>query len=159
MKITEGIGPLRRFVLASLLSLLLGATASARDILTGPVPARVLGVIDGDTLVVRAHIWLDQDVETHVRLTGIDAPELKGRCAAERERALAAKDFLARSAGSDVLLDNVSWEKYGGRVRANVRTADGADLARLLVDAGHARPYDGGKRGPWCEEAAAPRAD
>src|SRR3989338_6548178 len=42
---------------------------------TGPVAAAVLEVIDGDTIVVRARIWLGQAVETRVRLSWADAPE------------------------------------------------------------------------------------
>ena len=42
--------------------------------------------------------------------------------------------------------------KYGGRVLAKVETADGQDLSQRLLKAGHARPYEGGKREPWCGE-------
>ena len=59
---------------------------SIGEIVPGPVPAEVLAVLDGDTLVVRARIWLGQDVETRIRLDGIDAPELKGKCESERRK-------------------------------------------------------------------------
>ena len=54
--------------------------AGAEDILTGPVPAVVEDVIDGDTLRVRARIWLGQDLAIYVRLAGVDAPEVRGSC-------------------------------------------------------------------------------
>ena len=50
------------------------AGAARGDVLAGPVPAVVEDVIDGDSLKVRAHIWLGQDVAVHVRLAGVDAP-------------------------------------------------------------------------------------
>ena len=123
----------------------------ARESLPGPVPAEVVEVIDGDTLKVRAHIWLGQAVETSVRLDGINAPELKGDCAAERRLAAAAKDYLARRlADGAVSLRDITYDKYGGRVVARVDDAAGRDLAAELVAAGFALPYDGGKRGTWC---------
>ena len=123
----------------------------AREMLPGPVPAEVVEVVDGDTLKVRAHIWLGQAVETSVRLDGINAPELKGGCDAERRLAAAAKDYLARRlAGGAVSLRDISYDKYGGRVVARVDDAAGRDLGAELVAAGFALPYDGGKRGTWC---------
>lgn len=120
------------------------------DRLEGPVRARVMQVIDGDTLLVRAHIWLGQEVEVRVRILGVDAPEMNGKCESERIRARAAKDFLADRAGDDVVLQAVMHDKYGGRVDARVFTPAGEDIGGALVDAGLARAYDGGKRGAWC---------
>ena len=70
------------------------AHAPAAEVLSGPVPARLVRVVDGDTVVVRARIWLGQEVEIHVRLAGIDAPELRGKCARERALAVRARDFV-----------------------------------------------------------------
>ena len=111
--------------------------APAREgALPGPIQAEVVRVIDGDTLAVRARIWLDQDVATVVRIDGIDAPELKGACAAERERAIAAQAALVRLIGDgQVALIDVRHDKYGGRVRATVATAAGVVLADALIAA------------------------
>ncbi len=57
---------------------------AAAELLPGPVPGRVIAVIDADTLAVAARIWLGQDVEVRVRLAGVDAPELRGACPHER---------------------------------------------------------------------------
>jgi len=65
------------------LGLGLGAGAPAAERLPGPVLARVMTILDGDTLEVQARIWLGQAVTTRVRLDGIDAPELIGKCGAE----------------------------------------------------------------------------
>ena len=60
----------------------------------GTHPAEVLRVIDGDTFEARVHVWPGLDITTKVRLRGIDAPELKAHCPAERAMAEAARDAL-----------------------------------------------------------------
>jgi endonuclease YncB( thermonuclease family) len=119
------------------------------------VQARVLKVIDGDTIVVRARIWLGQDVETRVRLAGVDAPELRGACLRERALAQAARKRIAEMIdGAVVKLNDIRQDKFGGRVVADVRTVAGDDLAALLIAHGLARAYDGGTRASWCGGAA-----
>jgi micrococcal nuclease len=131
--------------------------AEAGDVLVGPVPAVVEEVIDGDTLRVRAHIWLGQDVAIHVRLAGVDAPETRGGCARERELAERAQDFLTSRlvpTGDKlprVRLREVRYGKYARRVVARVETTAGLDLSAALLAAGLARPYDGGRRPIWCD--------
>ncbi|WP_043643611.1 thermonuclease family protein [Caenispirillum salinarum] len=129
-------------------------TAAWADALPGPVEARVVDVIDGDSLRVKARIWLSQDVETIVRLAGIDAPEMRGRCDEEKQRAQAARAALedaVETVGGVVMLTGIEQDKFGGRVLARVADASGRDLARVLTDAGLARPYEGGRRESWCE--------
>ena len=159
------VGSIRAFrhesaaILAVLLALWASPSAGAArgDVLEGPVPAVVEGVIDGDTLKVRAHIWLGQEVAVHVRLAGVDAPEMSGACARERALAERARAFVARrliSAAEDgprVRLREVRYGKYAGRVVARVETVAGLDLATALLAAGLAQPYDGGKRPDWCD--------
>jgi endonuclease YncB( thermonuclease family) len=137
---------------ALLLSLLaLPSPTAAREELAGPIPAEIVEVIDGDTVKLRAHIWLGQEVETSVRLAGINAPELKGDCDAERQLAQRARDYLATLlTGGAVSLRDIAYDKYGGRVVAQVSDATGRDLGTALIAAGYARPYDGGKRAAWC---------
>ena len=70
--------------------------AAAEDRLTGPVAAELVRVVDGDTLAVKAHIWLGQTIETKVRIRGIDTPETKGKCAREVSMAAAATASFGR---------------------------------------------------------------
>ena len=58
---------------------LAGKTPIAAETLRGPIRADVIEVIDGDTLRVRARIWLGQQVEINVRLSDVDTPELRGQ--------------------------------------------------------------------------------
>jgi endonuclease YncB( thermonuclease family) len=113
----------------------------------------VLEVIDGDTILVRARIWLGQDVETRVRLAGADAPEAKARCEGERALARAAREFVReRVEARRVWLRDIRYDKYGRRVLARVITEDGEDLAESLIRRGLARAYGGGARASWCPE-------
>jgi endonuclease YncB( thermonuclease family) len=123
----------------------------ADEALVGPVQAVVERVVDGDTVDVRAHIWLGQTLTVRVRIDGVDAPETRSDCADERRRALAARDYLAkRLLDKEITLIGVVYDKFGGRVRAGIRDADG-DVAGALIAEGLARPYRGERRQPWCE--------
>ncbi len=147
-------GPFRRLwqVLAIFGVLGLGAGAGLGvEALPGPIPAFVTEVIDGDTVSVRARIWLGQDVQIRVRLLNIDTPELRGKCSTERSLAIQARDQVIHQAlGRQVQLWEVAYGKYAGRVTARITLEDGTDLSAYLVSAGLARPYDGGVRGSWC---------
>ena len=121
----------------------------------GPVTAHLVRVIDGDTVRVRAHIWIDQQVEVTVRLEGADAAELNGRCEFERRLAREARARLGELLGDGgLVMDRIGPGKYGGRVVARVFTLAGDDIAQRLIEEGLARPYDGGGRGPWCDALA-----
>ena len=140
-------------LLIALLAVVLARPALAGDTLAGPIPATVVRVVDGDTLEVRARIWLGQEIETVVRLLGVVAPELRGDCARERALAEQARDYLvARIDGAPVRLIEIAYGKYAGRVVADVTTPEGVGLAGLLIAAGLARAYDGGRRAGWCDD-------
>lgn len=114
-------------------------------------PAEVLRVHDGDTFEARVRIWPGMEVTTKVRLRGIDAPEMRGKCESERSKALAARDMLARLlAEGHVGISRIGQDKYGGRVDADVSTARTADVAQALLARRLARRYDGGRRESWC---------
>ena len=122
-----------------------------RRVLSGFIPAKTLRVIDGDTVEMRVSIWLGQDVVTHVRMRGIDAPELRARCEQELTKAMAAKQALtALLEQGDVFLTDVGYDKYGTRVVARIVSATHADLGKALLDQNLARSYTGGKRQSWC---------
>lgn len=125
-------------------------TAEA-DALPGPIPAEIIKIVDGDTVKVRAQIWVDQTVEISVRLRGIDAPELyRPKCTAEKALARTAKASVAATSpvGSQVMLRDITRDKYGGRVVASVVTADGETLAARLLSQGQAIAI--GTPKPWC---------
>ncbi len=86
-----------------------------------------------------------------IRVLGVDAPEIRGKCEREKQLARLAKQFTVKQLrGAKVItLSKVQRGKYF-RILAYV-DIDGKDLSTLLINAGHARPYDGGKRQGWCE--------
>ncbi|MBK8456382.1 MAG: thermonuclease family protein [Phyllobacteriaceae bacterium] len=117
----------------------------------GPIEATVVRVVDGDTIKVDAHIWPGQTLRVSVRLRGVDAPEIKGKCLDERaaaRRALAALEGLL--AAGPVQLADIAGDKYYGRVIADLVTADGLRASSYLIGAGLARPYRGNHRAAWC---------
>ncbi len=134
-------------------AVLASAPACASEVLAGPVPATVLDVIDGDTITVRARIWLGQAIETRVRLADIDTPELRGRCERERALAEAARDTLiAGIADRPVVLSDIRYGTYAGRVVARVSAEGLVDFGQTLLSAGLARAYSGrGPRPDWCD--------
>ena len=115
----------------------------------GVFAALVLSVTDGDTFRARIPVWDNVEVITAVRIRGIDTPEIKGKCPAEKAAALAAKARLAELLNGSVQLLHVDPDKYAGRVDADV-TVNGQSVAAVLIAEGLARPYTGGARQGWC---------
>ena len=119
----------------------------------GPVTATVVRVIDGDTVIVDALTWPGHSVRVSVRLLGIDAPEIRSRCAAVREagyRARARLSALVGEAGT-VQLKDIRGGKYYGRVLAAIIT-ENRDVSSVLLADGLVQPYSGGKRyKPSCQ--------
>lgn len=136
-----------------LLALALACSAQAANIAGERFSWPVLAVKDGDTLAVALPGLPPALNPVAIRVRGIDTPETGGRakCAAERKLASRATDFTrdAVRRGRQVEFAAPSWDKYGGRIDADV-WIDGTSLARQLIDAGLARAYDGGKRRGWC---------
>ncbi len=142
------------FIAALAMQAAFAAPADRR--LQGPVLAIVEQVIDGDTIAVRARIWLNQELRVKVRIARIDTPELAARCAHERKLAGLARDFVHNILYADgqaepaVWLSDIGQDKYGGRVLARVTGSAGGDIAQALIEAGLADAYDGKKRTDWC---------
>ena len=142
-------------MIAPLFGLVFGA-----DTEPGEYAWPVAGVIDGDTIKVDAGADMPGELAAlSVRIRGVDAPETGGRakCESEATRGAAATAFVAEAvavavAGADVVLvRNPAFRKRGcsGRIVADV-VVDGRSLAAALLEAGHARPYERGRRGRWC---------
>ncbi|MEM6749479.1 MAG: thermonuclease family protein [Planctomycetota bacterium] len=108
------------------------------------VTAKVVRVVDGDTLLVDIPDLREDAPETRVRLWGIDAPELAkpSRNQPAEPGAQAATDALqALTEGQVVTLVLEPHRPRGdfGRVVAHVRLADGRQAAAVLLERGLAR--------------------
>jgi len=114
----------------------------------------VIRTIDGDTFEARVHLESGLDLNTRVRLRGIDAPELKASCPQELQMAEAATGALRAMLGEgDVRIFNIGPDKYSGRVVADVVTRRTGNVSTAMLAAGHARSYGGGHRNGWCANA------
>ena len=115
----------------------------------GSFLALLISVTDGDTVKARVPVWDGVEIVTAVRLSGIDTPELKGKCPAEKALALKAKARLAELLTGSITISEIKPDKFAGRVDALV-SVNGQDVAGILVADGLARQYTGGARGSWC---------
>lgn len=130
----------------------------AAETLPGPIPADVVRVVDGDTIQVRAHIWVGQTLDIMVRIADIDAPEIhRPACSAERRIADRAKAEVEAVIGESVHLHQIHLGKYAGRIVADAYLPDGRNLSAHLLAEGLAVPM--GETDPWCPaERPAPNA-
>ncbi|HEU4827101.1 MAG TPA: thermonuclease family protein [Dongiaceae bacterium] len=113
----------------------------------------IVAIKDGDTLAVELPGLPTSLNPIAVRVRSVDAPESGGRakCPAERALARRATEFTRRAiaAAATVEFERPTWDKYGGRIDADV-WVDGELLSARLIAAGLARRYDGGRRAGWC---------
>ena len=115
------------------------------------IPASVIRVIDGDTAEMTLHPPQKSPYRALVRFRGVDTPEIKGQCPAERKAALVAKSFTEDIlVSAPILIMNPEIDKYG-RIAGSV-LVDRADIAKKIISAGYGRQYDKGRRKPWCNE-------
>lgn len=116
------------------------------------VRARVIDVYDGDTITVVFFID-NTPIQYKIRLNGIDTPEIrrgKGKLKAEKIAGKKCRDFLY-----SILHDQIvnilihDWDKYGGRLLADVYTDFNTNISNLMMNHGYAIKYDGGKKHKW----------
>ena len=128
-----------------------GIPATFAQTLPGPVPAEIVRVIDGDTVRVRAKIWINQTIEVSVRVAEIDTPEVhRPACPAERKTADRATEAARAFLGKNVFLHNIHNGKYAGRVVAEVHHKSRGRLSKHLLDLGLAVAE--GAKDPWCDQ-------
>lgn len=150
-RFSMAIGLVSLGLLASALAAASPAIAEARKLFKGPVKASVIHVLDGDTFLAEAYLWPGQSLRVNVRIRGIDAPEMKSRCNAERQAAVQARDELSRLLERGMVsISNIGGGKYYGRVLADVGTAEEETVAAILLERNLVRPYSGGRRQGWC---------
>jgi endonuclease YncB( thermonuclease family) len=108
---------------------------------------RVIKCYDADTITIASKLPYDASplYRLSVRLNGIDAPEIKGKSAEEKEVAKEARDFLSNLVLNKMIrLENVESEKYG-RILADVYLGE-VHLNELLIKERYAVKYDGGTK-------------
>lgn len=101
---------------------------------------RITCVVDGDTL------WYQG---TKIRLVGIDAPEVSGKCRRERQLASQATENLTILLNTGLRRIAYDGEDRYGRALARFWVTDG-EVGLAMIAAGLADPYGAGGRPPWC---------
>lgn len=127
------------------------------------IPCLVHRVIDGDTLDISYllnPLFIEQSYvfRGHLRLKGIDTPEIRGETELERRVAQRCKSLVQRW----VMGPNVrafvrieKWDKYGGRFVGEIKVGE-TDIAQKLLQLNLAHPFTGReKKSAWTEEELA----
>ena len=116
---------------------------------------RRVTIVDGDTVILPLTAGFVTAIK--IRMLGIDAPETRGRCLEERQRAAAATARLEQLTASGVrVVTELDVDSYG-RFLGRLYDRQGRDLSAVMIAEGHARPLaDGEPRRPWCPPGAAP---
>jgi len=111
---------------------------------------KLVKIVDGDTIDVDIDLGFGVCLKKQrIRLEGINAPESRTRNQAEKKLGLLAKSRLSAILQSDFVV-KTTLDKKGkfGRI-IGTPYVDDRNVCELLVEEGHARLYDGGKREPW----------
>lgn len=102
--------------------------------------AKLIRVIDGDTIKARVDLGFYVATNITIRLYGINAPESRTKDLEEKARGLAAKARLIELLGNgEFVLNSQGTGKYGrwlGVIFANDRNVN-----QTLLDEGHAETY------------------
>jgi len=109
----------------------------------------VIKVYDGDTITIATRLPYEKSplYRIHIRLLGIDTPEIKGKGVSDEEKEAAkhARDFVSNLVSNKyVTLENIESEKYG-RILADVYIGN-IHLNELLLKERYAIKYDGGTK-------------
>jgi len=144
-----------------LIILLFSTGVYAHDTLELPIT----GVYDGDTIYTFYQGLPSPLNNISIRVLHIDTPEMPAKsysttgklgnaaCVKEAEKAIQARQAIIDLIGDSrsMYLSSYEWDKYGGRILANVKI-NGKDIAEMLIEKGFAVRYEGGtKTHNWCE--------
>jgi len=107
--------------------------------------AKLLRVVDGDTIDCIIDLGFDILLKERIRLKGIDTPEVRTRDLEEKKRGFAAKERVEEVfQGSDEFTIITEMGKKGkyGRILGTVMLPDRkVSLNQMLLDEGHAEVY------------------
>lgn len=101
---------------------------------------KVTKVLDGDTFEALIDLGFGIKQEFHVRLDGIDTPELT------TEKGQKAKQFVIDLIENKTVIFRDSGPEKFGRARARIELANGNDLTEYLIKNKIGYEYHGGKK-------------
>ncbi len=150
----------RALTITALITLFIAIPAQASDIY-----AEYVRNYDGDTVTVDLVDLRDIDLDgtfaplwdnIGIRVAGVDTPEIRGKCPAEKVLAKEAKYLVrdALKAAEFITIRNAKRGKYFrivGDIILEPGTEHERNLKDLLLDADLAVPYNGGRKTKsWC---------
>ena len=83
---------IKKFMVVFAAALFLPVAIATADVSDNLYWGQVTDVYDGDSLTAEIALWPGHYVQAKVRIRGIDAPEIRGKCEAERQQARLARD-------------------------------------------------------------------
>ena len=104
--------------------------------------AKLVRVVDGDTVDLKIDLGFDIWINERVRLKDIDAPEVRTRDLQEKEKGLQAKAFVEEQFekhGEDVIVHTIYNRGKYGRTIGDVEFDNGSRLSFMLLKTGNAR--------------------
>lgn len=110
--------------------------------------AKVIKIVDGDTVDALIDIGFSVWVQKRIRLYGINTPESRTRDLVEKKAGLAAKEQLKtwiEDNDNKIRIKSHGVGKYG-RCLGEIYTESDESLNKQLVKMGHAVEYYGGAR-------------
>jgi micrococcal nuclease len=115
--------------------------------------AKLVRVVDGDTIDLDIDLGLSVHRMERVRVFGVDTPEMTSSDLAQRARAQTAKSYVeGQLAGAELVVVTEKpdpKDKYGrflAKIRYRLGGAAWSDLTTKLVEEGLAVPYFGGTK-------------
>ena len=121
--------------------------------------AKLLRVIDGDTIEVTIDLGFDISINQIVRIARIDTPEIRTSNALEKEAGITIRNYvetiLTFKTFNISTIKGSSSDKYG-RYLAEIYVEDENDhpfsLSSRLISLGFAHVYDGKAKEIWSDE-------
>ena len=106
--------------------------------------AKLVRVIDGDTIDCYIDLGFNIHVKERVRLKGIDTPETRTRDLEEKKRGIEAKERvieLFEGVEDFVIQTEIHKGKYGRTIGEVMLPLHDRSLNQILLDEGHAEVY------------------
>lgn len=106
----------------------------------------VMGWKDGDTCTLEVDLGFKIIHRTDCRVYGVNCPEVHSKSIEEKERGLAAMRWAMQTLppGEFVKVRSYkSGEDKFGRWLVVITLEDGRDFAKAMIEAGHAKSWDG----------------
>ena len=106
--------------------------------------AKLIRVIDGDTVDAMIDLGFNVWVKKRIRLYGIDTPETRTKDLEEKKAGLAAKDRLGelmKQSDYEFILKSYGVGKYG-RCLGELFIESEISVNQMLINEGHAKVYE-----------------